>query len=348
MRYKTANGNSVLYMFDYGKVTRNEYLLFDNEIDLVNIIQDFKNSRMNDKSVILKQQFLEILLQLKQRYPNAYFASIPSSKANNYNRTIDRIADEINNKDSRVFVRKYDIEPAHLSGHTDEHYQEFEDSLRINHIDNIEIIIIDDICTSGRTIDICKEMLEISGKIVVDIVVVGKTIGYTNLDVGNYTLDIVDIVTDNDHSISIKFSNGGYFRVKDSNGFKYAFQHETRFIDFPYPNPENVPSLPINTTVFIKVFIPNPSKDFKAIRVVFKRTNIQVKPENLYPEFIGVKLRTFEVYKFFRKNETHPDIVTYNKLNNSIYLYGENDLKSGDIVTAEFRGRNYYSVLEVV
>lgn len=274
MRYKTASGNSVLYVFDYGKVTRNEYLLFQNEIDLVDIIQDFKNSRMNENSAFIKQEFVKTIHEVQTQYPNAYLVPIPSSKSSNFNRLIDRIADELNNNDSRVFVREYDIESAHLSGHTDEHYQEFRESLKVNQVEYHEIILIDDICTSGRTIDICKEMLEISGKIVVDIVVVGKTIGYTNLDVGNYNLQIIETITDNEYSISLKFSNGGYFRVKDSTGFMYAFQHGNRFFDFPYTIPENVQALPTNASVLIKVFKPNFDKDFKAVRIVFKRENI--------------------------------------------------------------------------
>ena len=270
MRYKTAENNSVLYLYDYGKVTRSEYLLFKNEIELVDIIQDFKNSRINQRSILLKQEFVNLLLKIKLMHPNAYIVSIPSSRVNNFNRMIDCIAFEQNNDDTRVLERIYNIDSAHLSGHTDEHYQEFKESLRINHVDYTEIILIDDICTSGRTIDICRHLLEASGKNVVDILVVGKTISYTNLDVGSHILEIVDTVRENDYRISLKFNNGGYFRVKDNTGFMYAFQHGTGFLDYPDVNPINVQSLPNSTSVLVKVFKPNSNKDFKAVRITFK------------------------------------------------------------------------------
>jgi len=56
------------------------------------------------------------------------------------------------------------LNPHTKVGHSDEHYHVFKDTLKNNHIDKQHFILIDDICTSGRTIDICKENLEFTGK----------------------------------------------------------------------------------------------------------------------------------------------------------------------------------------
>lgn len=347
MNYTTPKRNKVSYLYDYGTVTRTDYVLFEDEIDLVEDIQDFKNSRIGLRSKKMSDNFYNHLRELKEKNPDIYFVSIPSSKVYNNNRLIDKIASELNENPFQLLSRISDIDSAHISGHTSEHYQAFRDTLIINTEEIKKVVLIDDICTSGKTIDICVGALQVQGVEIFDIVVLAKTIERTNLDVGGYTLQISEVAYRNEYNFSLRFNNGGYVRVKNKTDYNYMFNHNARFFDYDYDVKGGYQSLPKKTLLFINIFTKDFQSDFKIIQITYKKSNNECICEHKPLLENRSILYSMKVSKFFSRSRSYKDLIV-DKKNNVLQIHGENKIQIGDYVTVQSDKQGICYLLEHV
>lgn len=347
MKYYTRNETDVTYLYDYGTLTKDDYAIFDDEKRMVKIILNFKNSYAESSVIELKEEFIKLIKEFRDNIPNSLVVPIPSSKVDNNKRIIDSIADEFNQSKHRVLERTYDIESAHYGGHSDLHYSNFRKSLQVNNIGQKNIILIDDICTSGRTIDLCKEVLELSGNKVAAVCTVAKTVSNTNLKDGYYTFEVDEIMHEDDHKLSIRFSTGDYIRTKNEYEFQNMFMHTSRFVDFNYSSPKRYSELPTSKKMFVKIYTEN-GLSKKKICAVFKNTNFQVNRNiQKYPMEKGM-FYSLVVKGVYRNTDFNYSTITIEGNNLSIKIMNTQKVNHGNAITVEYLGKSLFIVREIM
>lgn len=111
--------------------------------------------------------------------PVIQVAIVPSSKEGKVSIGLERIINHVKGTviyDPDFLVRKYDVPTAHEGG--DRSFQKHIDSIEIRVLPNprIPLILLDDVTTTGNSLNACKKILNDSGIKEVYMVAIGRTV----------------------------------------------------------------------------------------------------------------------------------------------------------------------------
>ena len=170
----------VLYLFDYvRKVDATEE---DAGYSLTLALKDASYAQRNhlNHEYIARWFSNYISRDLIDPNPTIVVAAVPSSKPQNTDRALDRIARQINrrhgNSEAQVLRRTSEVESAHLGGARDSstHWQTIGVANQ-GRVQGRRFLLIDDVATTCTSLDVCREKLLRAGAVSVECAVFSKT-----------------------------------------------------------------------------------------------------------------------------------------------------------------------------